>query len=109
MKCLDTDFIIDFLNGSQKTIEKMQSLEEEGEIIVTSVINVLELFVGIVAVDGIVSKRIQKTRQFINTIEIHPINKNNAAQIAYILNTLDKKRTKNRFKRFNDCWNCIRI
>ena len=43
--CLDTDILIDFLRGSQRTVEKIRKLEDNFELTTTTV-NVFELYFG---------------------------------------------------------------
>ncbi len=43
--CLDTDILIDFLRGKRKIVETIERLEEEHELLTTS-INVFELYYG---------------------------------------------------------------
>ena len=43
--CLDTDILIDFLRGKRKIMETIERLEEEHELLTTS-INVFELYYG---------------------------------------------------------------
>lgn len=90
MICLDTDFIIQFLNGDEKAIKKMNELENSERTIVTTTINILELFIGIVAADGVSSKRIEHTRSFIDSIRSIDLDVGAAEKIAYIYNNLKK-------------------
>lgn len=43
--CLDTDVLIDFLRGKRKIVEAIKTLEEEHELLTTS-INIFELYYG---------------------------------------------------------------
>ncbi len=43
--CLDTDVLIDFLRGKRKIVEMIERLEEEHELLTTS-INIFELYYG---------------------------------------------------------------
>lgn len=82
--------MISLLKGDKEAVEKAKKLDEVNESVLTTAINALELFVGIVAVDGIASKRIEKTREFLNNLIIISLDKNGAERSAYILNTLKK-------------------
>ena len=55
MICLDSDFMISLLRGDEEAKKKSKDLEKADREIVTTAVNVFELFVGIVAVDGIVN------------------------------------------------------
>jgi len=43
--CLDTDILIDFLRGERKIVDTIKTLEEEHELLTTS-INIFELYYG---------------------------------------------------------------
>lgn len=90
MICLDSDFIIDFLNGQQAAIDKLENLEKGSRQIVTTSINTLELFVGIIGVDGISGKRIELTREFLSNLAILNFDDKAAERSAHILNSLKK-------------------
>jgi tRNA(fMet)-specific endonuclease VapC len=89
MICLDSDIMIAFLRGEQDAMIKLQELESEQQVTSTA-INALELFVGIVVVEGISGKRVEATREFLSTLTIVPLNAGAAERAAYILNTLKK-------------------
>ena len=44
-KCLDSDILIDFLRGKEKAVKYIESIRESSRI-VTTVINVFELYYG---------------------------------------------------------------
>ncbi|MHA2249278.1 MAG: type II toxin-antitoxin system VapC family toxin [Candidatus Kariarchaeaceae archaeon] len=90
MICLDSDFIIDFLNGHQEAIDKLENLEKENKHVATTSINVLELFVGIIEVNGISSERIELTRDFLENLTILNFDNKAAERSAHILNSLKK-------------------
>jgi tRNA(fMet)-specific endonuclease VapC len=90
MICLDSDFMISLLRGNKEAIAKVKNLEESSKEIVSTAISALELYVGIVAVDGISGKRIEITRDFLSNITILPLDASSAERSAYILNTLKK-------------------
>lgn len=89
MICLDSDIMIAFLRGEQDAKIKLQELEAQQPMTSTA-INALELFVGIVAVEGISGKRVEATREFLSTLTVVPLNAGAAERAAYILNTLKK-------------------
>jgi predicted nucleic acid-binding protein len=62
--------MIALLRGDKEAITKAEQLEEESRGIVSTAINALELFVGIVAVDGISGTRAKKTRDFLDNLTI---------------------------------------
>ncbi len=88
MLCLDSDFMIALLRGDKQAITKAEQLEEESREIVSTAINALELFMGIVAVDGISGNRAKKTRDFLDTLTILHLDVSSAERSAYILNSL---------------------
>ena len=90
MICLDSDFMISLLRGNDKAKAKINKLEEESKEVVSTAINALELYMGIVAVDGISGKRIELTRDFLSNLTILPLDVSSAERSAYILNTLKK-------------------
>ena len=53
MIVLDTAFIVDLLRGREKAQEKLTSLEEGGESVCTTSINVLELYRGVFLSKGV--------------------------------------------------------
>ena len=88
MICLDSDFIIDFLRGQKEAINKLQKINSEDRDIVTTSINSLEIFIGIIEVDGISSNRIENTRNFLDNIGILNFDHLAAEKSANIINTL---------------------
>jgi len=78
------------LQGDQDAVAKAKELEQENQKCASTTINALELFVGIVAVDGISGKRIETTREFISALTILPLDTGAAERSAYIINTLQK-------------------
>lgn len=90
MLCLDSEFMIALLRGDKEAITKAEQLEEESREIVSTAINALELFVGIVAVDGISGTRAKKTRDFLDNLTILHLDVSSAERSAYILNSLEK-------------------
>lgn len=89
MICLDSDIMMAFLRGDQDAVAKIKELDPEREVVSTA-INALELFVGIVAVEGVSGKRVEATREFLSTLAIFPLNTGAAERTAYILNILKK-------------------
>lgn len=93
MICLDSDFIIDFLRGQKEAIDKLEQINNENRDIVTTSINSLEIFVGIIELDGISSNRIEKTREFFDNLNILDFDHIAAEKSANIMNTLKKSGT----------------
>ena len=89
MICLDSDIMVAFLRGEQDAKAKLQELEPERQVVSTA-INALELFVGIVAIDGISGTRVKKTRDFLENLTILNLDMSSAERSAYILNSLEK-------------------
>ncbi|MHA2096634.1 MAG: type II toxin-antitoxin system VapC family toxin [Candidatus Hodarchaeales archaeon] len=90
MICFDSDFIISLLRGNKEAKTKVKILEEGPRLLVTTAINALELYIGIVAVDGISGRRIETTREFLSNLTILPLDTSSAERSAYILNSLKK-------------------
>ncbi len=55
MIVLDTSFIVDILRGRERALEMLSRLEESGELVCTTSINVLELYRGV-----FLSKRVEE-------------------------------------------------
>jgi len=51
MICFDSDFIIDFLRGKKEAINKVKEFEDDGRELITTAINSLEIYVGIMTID----------------------------------------------------------
>lgn len=90
MICLDSDFMISLLRGDEKAKTKAKHLEETSRVVVSTAINALELFIGIVAVDGVSGNRVEITRNFLANLDILPLDESSAERSAYILNSLKK-------------------
>jgi tRNA(fMet)-specific endonuclease VapC len=90
MICLDSDFMISLLRGDEVAMAKAKQLEETSRIVVSTAINALELFIGIVAVDGVSGKRVEITRNFLSNLEILALDESSAERSAFILNSLKK-------------------
>lgn len=86
--CLDSDFIIMFLRGELDAKEKLQELIDNNEEISTTSINTFEIFVGIIAIEGIGSRRIRSTRQFLDLLTVFDFSKSSSERAAGIYNTL---------------------
>ncbi len=82
--------MISLLRGNEKAKMKAKTLEKASKEIVSTAINVLELYIGIIAVDGISGKRIETTRNFLANLTILPLDTSSAERAAYILNSLKK-------------------
>ncbi len=91
MLCFDSDFIIDFLRGENAAIEKVKSLEKEGIELVTTAINSLEVFVGILVIDSPKNRRVIQTKEFLESLVELPFDKDASEKAAIILNSLKKK------------------
>ncbi len=82
--------MISLLRGNETAKMKAKTLEKASKEIVSTAINVLELYIGIIAVDGISGKRIETTRNFLANLTILPLDTSSAERAAYILNSLKK-------------------
>lgn len=70
-----------------KTLKwEQKKLEEESKEVVSTSINALKLFIGIVSIDGISENRIERTRDFLSNLTILPLDASSAEKSAYILN-----------------------
>jgi|SRR3989344_1193961 len=67
MICIDSDCIIDFLKGKKEAIEVIKKYMDE---IVTTEINVFEIFLGIYIKNNISEKEEETTKQFFNSLNI---------------------------------------
>ncbi len=96
MLCFDSDFIIDFLRGENAAIEKVKSLEKEGIELVTTAINSLEVFVGILVIDSPKNRRVIQTKEFLESLVVLPFDKDASEKADIIINSLKKKKKKNK-------------
>ena len=67
-KCLDSDILIDFLRGKEKAVKYIESIRESSRI-VTTVINVFELYYGAFKH----SKGVEGLDEFLQSVEILPL------------------------------------
>jgi tRNA(fMet)-specific endonuclease VapC len=88
--CLDSDFIINLLNGDSITRDKLQYLIENNAFLSTTAINSLEVFYGIVNASSSSSTKILATREFFNTIDVLNLTHQSAERSAYILSNFRK-------------------
>ncbi len=58
--------MIFLLRGNEEAKTKVKRLEEESNEVFSTVINIIKLYIGIVAVDCISGKRIETTRIFLS-------------------------------------------
>ena len=93
MICFDSDFIIDFLRGKKEAINKVKEFEDDGRELITTAINSLEIYVGIMTIDKLESQRVIKTNESLNSISILPFTKETSEKAALLLNILKKKGT----------------
>lgn len=71
MKCLDTCFFIDLLRKDEDSIKKARELDEDDDLLVTTQMNVYELFVGIYSSENIdKEKNIRRVEQILDKTEI---------------------------------------
>ena len=89
-KCLDTDILIDNLRGVPHTINEIKRIEENGDILSTTTINIFELTYG-----AYKTKEIRRNLQAIDTLlsrlKIHSFNEKAAATAAEIVANLEKE------------------
>ncbi len=71
MKCLDTCFFIDLLRKDEDAMKKAEELDDADEYLVTTQINVYELFLGVHSSRGIkTEKQIKRIEQLLERTEI---------------------------------------
>ena len=89
-KCLDTDILIDNLRGVPHTINEIKRIEENGDILSTTTINIFELAYG-----AYKTKETRSNLQAIDTLlsrlKIHSFNEKAAATAAEIVANLEKE------------------
>ncbi|MHA2497024.1 MAG: PIN domain-containing protein [Candidatus Hodarchaeales archaeon] len=88
--CLDSDFLIALLRDFPDAVKKAEELENEGTELTTTAMSALELYVGIMGVDGISGTRIEKTEALINSLQILILDQWASRRSAGILNALAK-------------------
>ena len=87
MYLLDSDYLIHFLNGDNKTVQTIQILQSSG--FPTSIINIAELLEGFLVVKE--NKKIALFDQLLTTLTVYPVDFNVAHQFAKIRQILRKK------------------
>ena len=88
MICLDSDYIIDFLKGKKEAVEIVQKYQEE---IVTTEINVFEVFLGAYMAKNNSEKEETAATNLFNSIEILSKKKGSGKMAAKTLSELSKK------------------
>lgn len=86
--CLDTDFLVGLLRGKKDCIEFSKKAEDIYSM-VTTIINVFELFVG--AYKSKNQENLNKTRELINSLEVLMIDKTIAEKAAEISADLERQ------------------
>ena len=87
MICADSDFIIDFLMGKKEAIRAMRMYEDT---LVTTEVNVFEIFFGIYNKKTISKKEEISASDFFNNIEVLSLEKGSGKLAARILVALIK-------------------
>lgn len=88
MILLDTDFLIDFLNGDRDTVDVMKKINEE-DILCTTHMNTYEILVGIFYKNNI--KLLQEFEHFLKSLMILNLEYGSVKISAKITNQLKKK------------------
>ena len=88
MICLDSDCIIDFLKGKENAI---QIIKENKDSLVTTEINVFEVWFGIYLKKELDEKEAENTRIIFDSLEILPFDNNSGEIATKILSKLTKK------------------
>lgn len=88
--CLDSDFLIALLRDFPDAVSRAEELEKKGAEVATTAMNALELYIGIMDVDGISGARIERTEALIDSLEILHFNQRASRRSAGIMNSLAK-------------------
>ncbi|MBU0628111.1 MAG: PIN domain-containing protein [Nanoarchaeota archaeon] len=91
MKCLDTTFLIDLLNGRKEAIKKSENLDNELELFTTE-INVFEILYGIFrdkTIDD--EKELQSAKKLFDKLRILPLKGEATIKSARIAGELTQK------------------
>lgn len=78
-KCLDSDILIDFLRGKENAVKYVESVRGSSRI-VTTVINVFELYYGALKY----GRDVEKLDEFLQSVEILPFTASEAKKAAEI-------------------------
>ncbi len=97
MICLDTTFIIDFLNEEKEALKKAEEIKDK--IVITTTINEFETMLGCYLKD-LPQEKVNKTVSFFNCIKILNFDTNSALKSAEIVYSLKKS---NEIVDKNDC------
>ena len=87
MICLDSDCLIDFLKGKREAVE---IIEKHKDSVLTTEINVFEVFLGIYLKKEISEKEESSARDFFNSTNILAFKKGSGKLAAKILSNLSK-------------------
>ena len=88
--CLDSDFLIALLRNYPDATKKAEELEKTDNELSTTAMNALELYMGIMGVDGISGARIEKTEALLESLQILHLDLQAARRSAGIMNSLTK-------------------
>ncbi len=88
--CLDSDFLIALLRGFPDAVSRAEELEKIGTEVATTAMNALELYIGIMGVDGISGARIERTEALIDSLQILHFDQRASRRSAGIMNSLAK-------------------
>lgn len=92
MKCLDTCFFIDLIRKDEDAVRKAEELDEKEELIVTTQMNVYELFVGVYSSTDIdKEEHIRRIEQLLDKTEILNMDYEDSKQSAKIAGELISK------------------
>lgn len=87
MYLLDSDSLINFLNGDKKTIEAVSKIHKKG--IATSVICLAEVLEGLYTLSN--KRKTDQFEKFISAVEVFPIDETTAREFARVRKALRKK------------------
>jgi len=91
MKCIDTTFLIDLLNGYEDAVKKSRELDNELEIFTTE-INVFEILYGIFRDKSInAEKEFENAKKLFDKLRIMPLKGEATIKSAIIAGNLTKK------------------
>jgi len=95
MKCLDTCFFVDLLRKDDNAVRKAQELDKEDELIITTRMNVYELFVGVYSSKDIDEEsQVRRIEQLLDKTEILDLNFEASKKSARIAGNLISERER---------------
>ncbi len=92
MRCLDTCFFIDLLRKDDQAVKKAQELDEKDELLVTTQMNVYELFVGVYSSKGVdKEEQVRRIEQILDKTQVLDMTSEASKKSAQIAGNLISK------------------